>query len=286
MKMTSMARMGSSGNTKLLGKYGGKHKDRPYKFANGGSVPGATGPRKAYADGGPIDGMPARARLDRPGKKGKDKKGGHTTVNVVVAGKGGGDGAPPMPMPPPGAGPGGPPMPPPGPGMPMRARGGRIANLGKYAHGGRVKRADGGWTGEGDSGKPMKEKAADLRSRAEENESGAKKSLGFGAAGTAVGATGPKFRQMGMLGKSLKGGTLAGAAANLGMAGLQKLKAMDERSSADKADKAGDEAEGRKKGGAVSKYAKGGRITMTAGACSGEGREEKSEAVEKRFGKK
>lgn len=40
-------------------------------------------------------------------------------------------------MPPPGMGP--PPMGMPPPGLPMRAKGGRIANLGKFAHGGKVK---------------------------------------------------------------------------------------------------------------------------------------------------
>lgn len=114
-------------------------------------MPKVDGEPKGYARGGVAvasegDEMPAKARLDRPGRKmpGKaapgGKKGG-TNVNVIVMPKGD-KAAPPadapagpsglMPMPPPGAGPAGPPMPPPGAGgppMPMRKAGGRV---GKY----------------------------------------------------------------------------------------------------------------------------------------------------------
>jgi hypothetical protein len=93
--------------------------------------------------------MPAKARLDRPGRKmpgkaGPGKKPG-TNVNVIVMPKG--DKAAPdapagasglMPMPPPGAGPAGPAMPPPGadgPPMPMRKSGGRVGK-GYHAGGG------------------------------------------------------------------------------------------------------------------------------------------------------
>ena len=91
--------------------------------------------------GGKVEGNEPRHRMDRPHRAhgGKVAKKG-TTVNVIVAGQGGGApaGGPPMPppappiMPPPGALPprppmAGPPMPPPGP-APMMPRkdGGRV----------------------------------------------------------------------------------------------------------------------------------------------------------------
>jgi hypothetical protein len=149
------ARCGSEGNTRLLKQYGGgsspPRQSYPAGYANGGAV-------KAYADGGAAvmdapEGMPAHARLDRPGKKkgkGKDKKG--TNVNVVVMPREATPPGPPMgglPMPPPGAlpppGPAPMPMPPPGAGSggppimpPMRARGGAVkaGKMGKAGAGG------------------------------------------------------------------------------------------------------------------------------------------------------
>lgn len=145
-----------------LSRMGGKRSS----YAKGGDA-------KCYASGGSVgsdmgepDGMPSKPNFGKPGRsggkgKGKpgDKKKGGTNVNVIVMPSGGGDKGP-GPMPPPGGPPPmpphGPPMmgPPPGgpggppPGLPMRkfggsvkgyAKGGRIGNLGKYAHGGKVK---------------------------------------------------------------------------------------------------------------------------------------------------
>lgn len=125
-------RLGAMGSLKMACR--AEH--APRKYASGGMV----------SDGEDVEGMPAKGRLDRPGrakgKKDMGKKG--TTVNIVIAsGEKGPAGAPPMPMPmpPPGAGPGGPPM-------PMRASGGSVkakdlakdkALTGAYASGGRVK---------------------------------------------------------------------------------------------------------------------------------------------------
>ncbi len=140
---------GAAGNKRLLGKYGGNSGSGPnarQHYARGGAVKAFASGGAALDEGLSASGSPAKPSLSRPGRKapskGKDGK-GKTTVNVIIAGGGkpGADGPPPggpmagPPMPPPGAGgppPGGPPMP------PMRANGGRIANLGKYAHGGKV----------------------------------------------------------------------------------------------------------------------------------------------------
>lgn len=120
-----LRKLGAVGSLKLARK--AEH--APRKYASGGIV----------GESGPVDGAAAKPRLDRPGRKmGKDKgKKGGTNVNVIVMPKGDAPAGPPMggpPMPPPGPPPGGPPMP------PMRASGGRIANLGAYAHGGKVKK--------------------------------------------------------------------------------------------------------------------------------------------------
>lgn len=156
-------RSGAEGNRKLLGDYGGKSGSGPaarQHYATGGAVKGyATGGSPALSEGmSAAGGAPAKPSLARPGRKmpgkggAKKKSAGKTNVNVIIASPpakeagamppalGAGPVGPPPgpPMPPPGAGPGGPPMP------PMRANGGRINNLGKYAHGGKVKREEGG----------------------------------------------------------------------------------------------------------------------------------------------
>src|SRR5689334_6372678 len=137
--MSYMKSVGTSakGNDRLLKQYGGNAGSSPMarqKYASGGAV---TGGIPSLDEGlSATDGAPSKPSLARPGRKmagkgkGKDAK-GKTNVNVVIMqspGKGADAGPPggPGPMPPPGPGPGGPP-----PGMPMRANGGRIANLGK-----------------------------------------------------------------------------------------------------------------------------------------------------------
>ncbi len=226
-------------------------------------------------------------------------------------------GPPPMGMPPP---------------RPFK-NGGRIANLGKFAHGGKVRQRQAGgradWQGEGDSGKPMKEKSAEASAKAGKWNRDALDSGATGLIGAGIGATGPKMRDIGVIGKTLKGGTLGMAAATLGAAALKKMGANAKEKEAASANAAGDEAEGRQMGGPAMGMAKpmqrrippavaqaiaakrgmmggappmggpkpampmpmranGGRLTpgeMTAGACSGEGREEKAEMVRKHHGK-
>ena len=111
-------------------------------------------------DMGPLDGDMPKPRGDR-----KSRGPANTTINITVA-KPEPAAAPALPPPPPmaiappPAPPPGPPMPmgmpppgmgpppPGGPGMPpLRANGGRISNLGKYAHGGKVQKAAGGGLG-------------------------------------------------------------------------------------------------------------------------------------------
>lgn len=147
--------MVKAANAKKLARYcGGKSQVNQAKnaggkcYASGGVVGGAQGDSMDS----PVDGMMAKPRLDRPGRKMADKKG--ATVNVVVMTGGKPDqGMPPMgptpagppPGPPPGPPQGGPPpmppgMPPPGPMPPMggppplRASGGRVNNCAKEIH--------------------------------------------------------------------------------------------------------------------------------------------------------
>ncbi len=99
------------------------------------------------------------------------------------------------------------------PGRKQYAAGGRISNLGKYAHGGKVHKgkAEGG---EVDNSPPNPgeksdaEQAKYLRSKASDKRWEGAKSLGQGAVNTILGATPPKFREVGKFGKTLKAGAL------------------------------------------------------------------------------
>ncbi len=101
-------------------------------YASGGAVGAANNP-------GPVEGMMAKSRLDRPGRK-MDKKPAGTNVTVVVMPKG--NDQPSMPMipppnaPPPGPPPG-PPMPPQG-GPPMMPKGPMKTGGRVFKRGGRV----------------------------------------------------------------------------------------------------------------------------------------------------
>ncbi len=163
--MSFLKQYGTSakGNDRLLKSYGGNAGSSPMArqhYAKGGAVKSKEGNPSLSEGLASADGAPAKPSLARPGRKmggkAKDGKKG-TTVNIVIAGKGpdagppslGGPGGPPPPpmmkgppppmmaaAGPPGAGPGGPPPP------MLKATGGRIANLGKFAHGGKIKGDD------------------------------------------------------------------------------------------------------------------------------------------------
>lgn len=109
------------------------------------------------------------------------------------------------------------------------------------ARGGRVCKADGGWTGEGDSGKPMKEKAAEERA----------KGLADGSKGILPFALGPTVA-MGSLGPG-KGRFIAKALGTLaGARGAGKLaQGYSHELESKRLSREGDEAEGRKSGGRV-----------------------------------
>ncbi len=112
--------------------------------------------------------------------------------------------------------------------------------------GGRIQKQFGG---ELDSGRPLKEKAAaELQKRDDVGEQSVR-AIGKGALGTVLGALGPKFKQMGPVGKTLKGGVLGGGLGQLaaGAAGLRR--SYEHGEAADEANKAGDKAEGHKRGG-------------------------------------
>ena len=81
--MRMKAEAAQSAKLHRLGAYGSmkaakKGENAPRKYAAGGSV-----------DMGPVDGMSAKPRLDRPGRsKGGKKKPASTNVNVIVMPKG------------------------------------------------------------------------------------------------------------------------------------------------------------------------------------------------------
>ena len=138
----------AKGNDRLLKQYGGSSGSSPMArqhYATGGAVKSGNPSLSEGLSAAGAEGAPAKPSLSRPGKKmpgkGKSAGKGKTNVNVIIAQAPPKDAGPKPDMagPPPG-----PPMPMPGPppgpppGMPMRASGGRIGNLGKYAHGGKV----------------------------------------------------------------------------------------------------------------------------------------------------
>lgn len=124
-------------------------------------------------------------------------------------------------------------------------------------HGGRVKRADGGWAGEGDSGKKLREDAKDVRDEP---------NLTKGALGAAAGAGAAPLIDRAVANRSnalqtvLRRGRYpaAGVAAVLGAplagwayAGKKAYDAATADSRAKKLEKEADEAEGKKRGGFV-----------------------------------
>ncbi len=111
--------------------------------------------------------------------------------------------------------------------------------------------AEGGWVGEGDSGRPQKEKSAELRDEAKTASNVAK---GLGAA--SLGSFGAMVKSRSLPRALAAGyGAMGTGAATLAASGRSLLK----HSQADEADKEADKAEGRKSGGKV-----GGKLTASA----------------------
>lgn len=256
--MDDIRKQAKSGRASKLARFGGMASDIS-RVKNG--MPGRAGYATggAVEGGGDIGGAPAPRNLSKPGRKmakpGKDKKG--TTINIVVAGGGGKPGGPPpdMPMPPPQAGPP-PPMIGPGPGgppMPMRRSGGAV---GKYAKGGRVKRADGGQTtekraraagelDEKEQGKYLRGKSKDAWDDAKTAAGSAAMSAGARAAMSGDGPSGIGYRL-------LKGANTLFAGTSAAKAIGDTVRSRHFGAEADKFDKADrDEERDRKSGGRV-----------------------------------
>ncbi len=117
----------------------------------------------------------------------------------------------------------------------------------------RLKKADGGWTGEGDSGKAKKEESA---AKTKQSLDAVGDSIFHGGLGVASGLDAAlargKLRALGAAGALVNG-----AVAKMGVDRSVRLS-----NEAKAANKEGDEAEGRKSGGRA--YAKGGKLTTMA----------------------
>ncbi len=291
----------------------------------GGRTKRAFGGRIHKQVGGALEGLDmagsgAAPRLDK-----KSRGPANTTINITLAKPDAGAAAVPHPLPPPpmaapppppmGAGPppmgappmGGPPpmgMPPP---RPPFKNGGRIANLGKFAHGGKVHKQDGGAAGELDE----KEQGKYLRGKA----SGAAKDAvnELGTAGVVAMAN--RIPGGGKIAKGI-GHLLTGAGAGLGVDSVAKAKRYGDEASKFEGKQMGGAAMGmarpvqkrippavaqaiaakrgmgappmmgpkppmpmpmRQSGGSVERQHRniGGGVKLDAGSCSGEGREEK-----------
>ncbi len=255
MSMKDIMSKAKSMRQAKLKSYGGTSKDATAKYGCGGTTKRAFGGRINKQFGGGLsedDAEPMDGAAPKP--RGDKKARGNTVININVAKP---DAAaapmpPPMPPPPPPMMPppspqmaGPPPMPPPGMGPPPMGglppppprpfkSGGRIANLGKFAHGGKVKKDSGGEV------KPI---------RASDNERVSTEGAGKQMGGP-IGMARPMQRK-------IPPAVAQAIAAKRGGMGVGPKPPMG--------------------------FASGGHVHLTAGSCSGEGREEKV-AWEKRHG--
>jgi hypothetical protein len=224
------ARSGAVGNTRLQAKYGAGSTPPRQHYAKGGRVASgeAPGPGEEIA----ASGKGAKRSFARSAKMRKRADGGPAdgTASDADANK-----APPL--------------------LDTTHRIGKaIKNIGRTIQGKPVERADGGWTGEGDSGKPKKEQAAAETQRADDRDTEATaQSISSGT----LGAAGADALKRGRFGRGALGmGVLA--AGQLG-ALYNSRQAREARKAAADANREADKAEGRKRGGRAHR-ASGGSI--------------------------